>query len=31
MQSYQARKIEFKGYLSIDNWQLKVYAIVVSN
>lgn len=28
MQSYQARKIEFKGYLSIDNWQLKVYTIV---
>ncbi|WP_296357054.1 hypothetical protein [Winogradskyella sp.] len=28
MQSYQARKIEFKGYLSIDNWPLKVYTIV---
>jgi hypothetical protein len=28
MHSYQARKIEFKGYLTIDNWQLKVYTIV---
>jgi len=28
METYQARKIEFKGYLTIDNWQLKVYTIV---